>query len=95
MTRSRKPIRVAPALRLGPRQDIEPAPGAFLADKESFIARETAALKEMMGQLPAGKIVRDYFSESQVAEIFRRHGFADEEDYQLQHYLAFPPERRQ
>jgi hypothetical protein len=63
--------------------------------KESFIARETAALQEIRAQLPLGKTVRESFSEVQVAQIFRKHGFANEEDYQLQHYLAFPPERRQ
>jgi hypothetical protein len=99
MTRGRRPIRSSPALRLGQRQDVEQNAVELLTDsgtfKESFIARETAALKAIRSQLPPGKTVREYLSEAQVAEIFREHGFASEEDYQLQHYLAFPPERRQ
>lgn len=102
MSRSRKPIRSAPALRLGQGRDgeqgelellIESAPQEML--KESFIARETAALQEIRGRLPRGRSVRDYFTESDVAQILRKHGFASEEDYELQHYLAFPPPRRQ
>jgi len=95
MTRGRKPIRAAPALRLSSRQGLEHSAVELFADKESFIARETAALAEIRDRLPAGKSVRKHFSDTQLAEIFRKHGFADEEDYELQHYLAFPPERHQ
>jgi hypothetical protein len=102
MSRSRKPIRSAPALRLGQGRDGEQGDLELLVDsapqemlKESFIARETAALQEIRSRLPRGRSVRDCFSETDMAEILRKHGFASEEDYELQHYLAFPPERRQ
>src|SRR5579862_3648707 len=99
MSRSRKPIRSAPALRLGQGHEREQGELELLVEsapqemrKESFIARETAALQEIRGRLPRGRSARDYFTESEMAEIFRKHGFASEEDYELQHYLAFPPE---
>ena len=102
MTRGRKPIRSGPALRLGQGHEagqgevellIESAP--LDMRKESFIARETAALQEIRSRLPQGRSVREYFTESEMTEIFRKHGFASEEDYELQHYLAFPPPRKQ
>jgi hypothetical protein len=98
MTRGRKPIRSGPALRLGQGHETGQGEVELLIEssfKESFIARETAALQEIRSRAPAARNVRGYFSEEQLAEIFRKHGFANEEDYELQHYLAFPPPRKQ
>ena|SRR5581483_5326020 len=98
MTRGRKPIRSGPALRLGQEHETGQGEVELLIEssfKESFIARETAALQEIRSRVPAAHSVRGYFSEAQLGEIFRKHGFANEEDYELQHYLAFPPPRRQ